>query len=355
VKPVLFVTGHVPAVRRRGLELLHEREGIELALFGGRHEHGAAPAPPPPGVPAREVSQRAVGALARSGRYRAVIAGTGGRVALPEALRGARRARVPFVFWAALWHQPRTPAHLAAHPLMRHVYRRADAIVTYGEHVSEYVRSRGARNVHVAPQAVDNAFWSAATGRTRSPEQPLRAVYVGRAERAKGLHVLLEAWREADLAAGGATLRVVGENDVPPLAGVLPVGRADPEQLRNFFAEADVLVVPSVPTRRFLEPWGLVVNEAMNQATTVIATNAVGAAAGGLVRDGHNGIVLAAGDASALAGALRGLAADRERCRTLGLNGRRDVAAFTAEAWAGGFVAALQSVDCSRSPLVASR
>ena len=41
------------------------------------------------------------------------------------------------------------------------LYRHADAVVTYGPHVSDYVAARGARNVHIAPQAVDNAYWSA--------------------------------------------------------------------------------------------------------------------------------------------------------------------------------------------------
>ena len=40
VKPVLFVTGNVPAYRVGALRALHEREGIEVALFGGRSVHG---------------------------------------------------------------------------------------------------------------------------------------------------------------------------------------------------------------------------------------------------------------------------------------------------------------------------
>ncbi len=74
---------------------------------------------------------------------------------------------------------------------------------------------------------------------------------------------------------------------------------------------SDVLVLPSIPDATFREPWGLVVNEAMNQGLAVIATDAVGAAAGGLVRDGRNGLVVPAGDsARARAGALTRLAGD---------------------------------------------
>ena len=71
-----------------------------------------------------------------------------------------------------------------------------------------------------------------------------------------------------------------------------------------------MLVVPSIPTRTFREPWGLVVNEAMNRGLAVIATDAVGAAAGGLVRDGDNGLIVPAGDSAALAEAIARLAGD---------------------------------------------
>ena len=68
------------------------------------------------------------------------------------------------------------------------------------------------------------------------------------------------------------------------------------------------------PTRTFREPWGLVVNEAMNRGLAVIATDAVGAAAGGLVRDGSNGLVVPAGDSAALARRDRAAGRRRRRC-----------------------------------------
>ena len=112
-----------------------------------------------------------------------------------------------------------------------------------------------------------------------------------------------------------------------------------PVQLRDtYYAAADVLVVPSIPTRTFREPWGLVVNEAMNRKLPVIASDAVGAVAGGLVRDGHNGLVVPAGDAHALAGAMRRLAGDARLRVRLGAAGERDVQAYTHDAWAQGFV-----------------
>ena len=336
MKPVLFVTGHVAADRAGAFEILNERVPIELALYGGRHQHGTAPSTPPGTVPHQFVDQGEIGPLVSSGAYRAVVVGTGGRRALPAAWRAARRSRIPFIFWAALWRTPRTAAHLAAVPLMRTIYREAEAIVTYGEHVSAYVRRHGATRVFVAPQAVDNEFWSAGT--VPRTDRRFAALFVGRPAREKGLAVALDAWRAAAL---DGTLTVVGEHAGLP-GDVIAAGHLDAVGLRNFYGASDVLVIPSVTTRRFIEPWGLVVNEAMNQGLAIIASSAVGAAAGGLVRDGHNGLIVREGDPGALGRALAALAGDRPRCASLGAAGREDVSAYTYERWADGFVRALE-------------
>ena len=121
-----------------------------------------------------------------------------------------------------------------------------------------------------------------------------------------------------------------------------------PEALRELFAAADALVLPSEPTRSFREPWGLVANEAMLQGTPVIATDAVGAAAGGLVRDGDTGLVVAAGDARMLAAAIGRLAADPELRAQQAERGRTAALAHDFEAWARAFSRALESAGARR-------
>ncbi len=93
-----------------------------------------------------------------------------------------------------------------------------------------------------------------------------------------------------------------------------------PTDLRNLYAGSDVVVVPSVPTRDFLEPWGLVVNEAFHRGVPVIATDAVGAAAGGLVQHERNGLIVKAGDADALQAALHRLHDDPALRARMGAN-----------------------------------
>jgi glycosyltransferase involved in cell wall biosynthesis len=414
MKPVLFVTGHAPPDRVGAFAALHERESIEVALYGGRSLHG----PSVPGAlgestespsavphaelpfPHRHVRQRETARLAGSGEYRAVVCSTGGRVALPCTWAGARRGGVPLILWTSLWAHPRSVPHLLSYPALRRLYRSADAVVTYGPHVSAYVRARGARNVHVAPQSVDNAFWSApVTARPSDPAWPgeaqLKFMFAGRPDREKGVKTLIRAWQRSDLHALSAALVLVGVGSSPPWvppggavdppresgarrrasgarpwarrrprAGAswpesLPAGASapgiscidpvSPGQLREMYADADVLVVPSIRTRTFREPWGLVVNEAMNRGLATISSDAVGAVAGGLVRDGRNGLVVPAGDSDALAEAMARLAGDGELRARLGAAGAADVGACTHEAWAAGFSDALATVGLSRT------
>jgi glycosyltransferase involved in cell wall biosynthesis len=92
----------------------------------------------------------------------------------------------------------------------------------------------------------------------------------------------------------------------------------------------------------------LVVNEAMHQGTPVIATDAVGAAAGGLVRDGRNGLVAPAGDPQALATRVAALATGPALRERLGAAAREDVAAYSEAAWVQGMQRALHAVGAGR-------
>jgi len=365
VTPILFVTGHVPAYRVGALARLHEREGIEVALFGGVNTHGGAAFAGELPFPHSRVSASGLFALASSGPHRAVVVPTGGRLALLAAWAGARRGRRPLILWASLWAHPRSAAHATSYPLLARLYRSADAVVTYGPHVSAYVAGRGARNVHVAPQSVENDFWrggplSPPPGEGRA-EAAARFLFVGRDAPEKGIAVLLEAWRLSGLRPPVASLVLAGaragdggegagqETAGETAAGLLSLDALEPTRLRDLYGACEVLVVPSIATRTFREPWGLVVNEAMNRGLAVIASDAVGAAAGGLVRDGENGLVVRAGDAAALAAALSTLAGDAALRRRLGATGARDVLGYSHEAWAEGFSRALSTLGLSRS------
>jgi glycosyltransferase involved in cell wall biosynthesis len=319
-RPVLFVTNHAPPFRVPAFQALHERENVVFALIGGhvRHGGGGTRRPELP-FPVIFPPERAVARLAASGRYRAVIAGLSGKVALPAAYAGARASRVPFVLWATIWRHPRTLVHAVSYLPLRHIYRNADAIATYGPHVSAYVRTKHPKGeVFEAPQSVDTVFWSQPGTPERHSE--FQILFAGRPVPEKGFDVLRQAADARDI--------------------VVATGRR-PTEMRNLYAGSDVVVVPSVPTRDFLEPWGLVVNEAFHQGVPVIATDAVGAAAGGLVQHERTGLIVPAGDPGALRDALGRLHADPALRRRLGSAGRDAMAAYTPAKWAEGMSRAL--------------
>jgi len=358
---IALVTNYLPPYRLPLYELLAQRYGVEVHCFGGdadyvpralrdldRQLEDAR-------FPAHKLRKQRDAAKLAAGND-LVIASTAGRVALPAAFRGARRADTPFILWASLWRHPRTLAHRASFPLMLRLYRNSNAILTYGPHVSRYVARyrRDDGKIFEAAQVVEPEIFGRAvdtdeierfrTGLGLPDQNQPIVLFVGRLVSEKGIDVLLRAWERSG-AGSAATLCVVGDGPladrVSKVRGVRAVGRIDRENLPVAYAASDVLVVPSLRTRHFLEPWGLVCNEAMLQEVPVIASNAVGAAAGGLVREGETGRVVAAGNESALATALADLlenAALRER---IGAEARREALQYTYERAADAFGAAI--------------
>ncbi|MBO9532705.1 MAG: glycosyltransferase family 4 protein [Solirubrobacteraceae bacterium] len=343
MKPALFVTTEVPPDRVGAFQALAARTPVEFALFGGGlHATGGVGADVH-GLPARIVTQREVYGLAASGDYRAVLAGTAGRTALPAAWLGAERARIPFVLWTALWAHPRSVAHAPGALLLRLLYRRASTVVTYGEHVSRFAEAHGARDPIVAPQAVDQDFWGGLADEPPPAGTPPRILYVGRDDPGKGVGTLLEAWERGGFAVAGAELVLAGPDAsrASETAGVTALGLVSPERVRQELRDSVLLVVPSERTATFREPWGLVVNEAMHARRLVAASTQVGAVAGGLVEDERTGLVFRAGDPAALAAALhRGLEDAQLRGR-LASAGHERARLFSWDAWAATVARAL--------------
>ena len=302
---------------------------------------------------------------------RAILSCIDGKYSLPVAYLAARMKRVPFLLWTGLWCRVDTPLQRWIFPLTRFVYRNADGIVVYGEHVKRYLVSEGVRpeRIFVAPHAVDNSLYSRpVSGREKeavrrnlsiSREQKV-ILYLGRLERAKGVSYLVEAFaasylREAVLViAGTGSARGALEHLVSQLgcqervrfAGYVPVGEAV-----CYYALADVAVLPSVTTPKGKEPWGLVVNEAFNQSVPVITTDAVGAVAGGLLRDGENGLVVPEANAAALAQALEAIGSNSGTRDRMATEAKRSIAAWNHDAQSAGFAQALQFVLESRASL----
>jgi glycosyltransferase involved in cell wall biosynthesis len=354
---IALLTTYLAGYRMPLYQLLADRHGVEVLCYGRGERYvpswfrdldeQLASAP----FPAYRLNG-ATEAFAVAGRYSAVISPFAGGTILPAAYAGAKLRRKPFVLWASVWAQPRSLTHGLTLPVTRSIYRHADAVVAYGEHVRRFVaRIRGRdSDVFIAPQTVEPELFARVvapeeTQRFRRDhdlrDQPL-VLYVGRLVEEKGVGVLLDAWAQVSTQ---ATLAMIGEGPLAEraraTAGVHLLGPLPRPALPVAYAAAELAVLASTPTPRFREPWGLVCNEAMHQGTPVIASDSVGAVAGGLVRDGETGIVVPAGDATALTKSIEQVLHDPEARRALGAAGRAAVSHYTYEAMAEGFDRAL--------------
>ena len=293
-----------------------------------------------------------------------VIKCINGKAVLLAAYIVARLRHKPFVLWTGVWESLQTPLHRLIFPATRFIYRHSDAIVVYGEHVKRYLVGQGVdpSKVFVARHAVDNELYSRPIAETelcrlRERLQVERAdrliLYAGRLEEEKGVPYLIRAFGKLHLSE--SILLLVGDGrekehlqrlarDMGVESNIRFWGYVSPEEMTSYYALSHVLVLPSISTPRAKEPWGLVVNEAMNQGLPVISTEAVGAAAGGLIQDGVNGFIVAERDSDLLAASLFRILTDPELRDRMSQNARKTVADWNNERMVAGFREAIASV-----------
>jgi phosphatidylinositol alpha-mannosyltransferase len=139
--------------------------------------------------------------------------------------------------------------------------------------------------------------------------EPLRILFVGQAVERKGLPVLLRAFEAlrdqipATLTLVGATAEEVAHMMLDD-RGVEALGKVSEQRKLSELATADVVCAPSLHGESF----GMVLTEAFAASAPVIASDIPGYR--DVVRDGTDGLLVPAGDALALAEALRRLALD---------------------------------------------
>ncbi|OLB93903.1 MAG: hypothetical protein AUH30_18960 [Candidatus Rokubacteria bacterium 13_1_40CM_68_15] len=375
---VAFVTNFCSHYRIKPFELLARDYDVDYYFFsdGGewywRKEHGVKRGAfrhtylPGVRIGNTRISVQLPAALL-AGQYDVFVKCINGRFALPVTYAIARMTRKPFVLWTGIWTRIDTKFHRIGFPIVQHMYRNADAVVVYGEHVRRYLEGEGVASprIFLARQAVDNALYRRYVGddercalRCRlgiEADQPV-VLYVGRLTAIKGLRHLLEGFRAVTDPRSVLVLAGEGEQgaDLRALAQTLGLGarvrftgHVSPEATTAYYALATVAVLPSVTTPEGKELWGLVVNEAFNQSVPVIATDAVGAAAGGLLQDGVNGFIVPECDAAALGVALNKIVGDDAMRRRLGDNALNTIGEWTTERMVSGFRAAIEYA-CAR-------
>ena len=160
--------------------MLRRRRALRARVVHRSRRSSSRAAP----FPARRLGGAARGARGRRATTSGDRAVRGRRDPARGLHAGARRYRRPFVLWASVWAQPRSLAHALALPLTRHIYRHADAVIAYGEHVRRFVAGIRGRDddVFVAPQSVEPELFGrpVADGRDRRVPRRARAAATAR-------------------------------------------------------------------------------------------------------------------------------------------------------------------------------
>jgi glycosyltransferase involved in cell wall biosynthesis len=238
------------------------------------------------------------------------------------ALLAASWKGLPVLFYGETVGGTKLP--LWKQTLLKIFFRNVKAFLAIGSQSLAFYRelSIPEARLFLAPYSVDSQYYIRQSAFYRAQKEELKAK-LGIPERLPVIlcvSMLIPRKRPMDLLMvfqqlrNKAVLVFVGDGplkrsleDYTSAAGlqyVLFLGFCPPEEIPQYYAIADIFVLPSS-----YEPWGLVVNEAACCCLPIVTTSRVASAAD-LVRHGRNGFVYPAGDVESLIHYLNLLLAD---------------------------------------------
>lgn len=292
-------------------------------------------------------------------KYDVIIKSIDDRFALPVSFLFSKLFRKPFILWTGIWAYPETFFHKISYVFTRYIYRHSDAIVVYGDHVRRYLVGLGIpdEKIFYAWQTVDNEIFNKCVSNEEKLELKKRLgvtrgkviLYVGRLEEEKGFRYLIDAVSTIKdllvnlLFIGEGTLRTELEEKCKKIDVKYHfASHIQNVELYKYYALADVFILPSISTKTFKEPWGLVINEAMNQGCPIVATDSVGAAVGGLVQNGKNGFVVPEKDSIRLKEGIECILKDEKLANRMGECSREIIKNWTYPRMVNGFCEAVE-------------
>lgn len=232
---------------------------------------------------------------------------------------------------------------------MKYEFEHADYVVCCSDLARQTMIEHGvdAAKIGVHRLGVNLMEFVRAPTRVQPRGRPLRLVFVGAMTPLKGLHYLLEAFRNLD---AETELWLVGTLPTDPVLKAMIancehatgrlnlVGPVAQSQLNAIYNQCDLFVLPSLS-----DGWGMVVNQALACGLPVVVSDMTGAKE--LVNQGKNGFVVKSGDVLDL---TKKLALSIDQCRKGlwqdGLDAVCTTAERTWEEYGNGWMQWLKSI-----------
>jgi len=244
--------------------------------------------------------------------------------------------------------------------IKRILLKHAKGCIVPGSRARDFCKIMGMSedSIFTAPNPTDVEYYRGMSKQLNGKKESLKKelnveginiCFVGRLyDNHKNLTILLNAFSRLKQSFSNLTLLIIGDGpdrvhyqqmiEQSSLQGDVKVlGLLNKDEVCRAYAASDVFVLPS----RW-EPWGFVLNEAMEFGLPLIVSDAVGAGPD-LVHEGENGFVFPVGDVDALTKHLSLLCGDAELRGKMGEASKKIISDFTPEHWAQGVVHAIMS------------
>lgn len=213
-------------------------------------------------------------------------------------------------------------------PLLKRWFARLDGKIAVSKAALDFISHYFPGDYTIIPNGVEAGFFSDVSPIEKFRDGKVNILFVGRLEKRKGLHYLLEAYRWVKRKNPQVRLLVVGPAGSAlreyelwvkrnGLEDVIFSGHVPFEELLRYYHTADIFCSPATENESF----GIVLLEAMAASKPVVASDIPGYA--NLVGNGVQGLLVRPRDVKMLAETLDLLIKDRGLRERLGMSGRQ--------------------------------
>lgn len=256
----------------------------------------------------------------------------------------AKLRKKPIIFWSSNWGYKKICfSDIVPNQMFRYLLNHSNGMITYGTKSQEYCIKLGANpnkvfrvfNTSIINMIVDKNELEDLKKYLKVENKKV-ILYVGRLVKRKNADILIKAFYMLKQEQDNSCLIIIGDggckNEFRGLCkklnienDVLFLGMIDNKDLPVYYSLCNLFVLPASS-----EPWGLVLNEAMQFGKPIIATTGVGAAYD-LIEDSENGFMVPEKDVEALYAAMKKIMSNSELEKKMGEQSEKMIKKYSYE------------------------